>query len=172
MKICFLDRDGVIIKDVHYIKKIKDVKFTRGIFEGLRKIQNLNYKICIVTNQSGIARGYLKEKKLKTIHNYIKKEFLKKNIKFKKISYCPHHPFASVNKYKKNCNYRKPKPGMIIKILQKNKNVSIDECFLIGDKITDIQAGRKAGLKKNFLLQKGMNFNNFIKKLIFLGKIN
>jgi D-glycero-D-manno-heptose 1,7-bisphosphate phosphatase len=172
MKICFLDRDGVIIKDVHYLKKIKDIKFTKGVFEGLKRIQALNYKIYIVTNQSGIARGYLQEKKLKIIHNYIKKKVFLKKIKFEKIVYCPHHPSAFVEKYKKDCNYRKPKPGMIIKILKKNKNILKNSCFLIGDKISDIQAGKKAGLKKNFLIKKNSDFNNFVKKLISSRKIN
>ena len=172
MKICFLDRDGVIIKDVNYLKKIKDIKFTKGIFEGLKRIQRLNYKIYIVTNQSGVGRGYIAEKKLKKIHKFIQKTFLKERIKLTKILYCPHHPKASIKKYKKKCAYRKPNPGMILKIIKENKNVLKKKSFLIGDKKTDIRAGKKAGLKKNFLFKKGKNFNKFVEMLILLRKIN
>ena len=172
MKICFLDRDGVIIKDTNYLSKLKDISFKSGIFEGLKKIQNLGYRIYIVTNQSAVARGYLSEKKLKKINNYIAKILLKKGIKIYKISYCPHHPYAKIKKYRKDCFFRKPKPGMVLKIIKKNKRCSKEKSFLIGDQVTDLKAGKKAGLRKNFLLKKGVNFHIFVKNLIFLRKIN
>lgn len=171
MKICFLDRDGVIIKDINYLIKIKDIKFTKGIFEGLKKVQALKYKIFIITNQSGVARGYLKENKLKKIHKFIINSFFKKKILINGIYYCPHHPGARIKKYKKDCNMRKPKPGMILKILRKNNKISRKDCFLVGDKMSDIKTGKNAGLKRNFLFSYNKNFDNFIKNLIKYKKI-
>ena len=146
MKICFLDRDGVIIKDTNYLRKLKDISFKPGIFEGLKKIQNLNYRIYIVTNQSAVARGYLSEKKLKKINNHIVKIFLKKGIKIYKISYCPHHPYAKIKKYKKDCFFRKPKPGMLLE-LSHERNIDLNLSLFVGDSIVDHDAAIAAGCK-------------------------
>lgn len=170
MKACFLDRDGVIIKDVHYLKYIKDIKFNKGIFRGLRKLIKLNYNLFIITNQSAVGRGLIKEKKLIEINSYIEKKLKKKNIKIKKTLYCPCHPKAIIKKYKKNCIMRKPKPGMIKKVLR-NYNVKPKNCILFGDRKTDILAGENAKIKKNFLYNGKISFELFVNKLLINKKI-
>jgi D,D-heptose 1,7-bisphosphate phosphatase len=165
MRICFLDRDGVLIKDVNYLSKIKDISFVKGIFQGLKKIINLKYRIYIVTNQSAVGRGIVSEKKLLKIHKFLTLKLKKHKIKISGIKYCPCHPNANIIKYKKKCLMRKPNPGMINEILKDNKT-NPGNCFLIGDKKTDILAGKRAGIKKNFLYNNKQNFENFINNLI------
>lgn len=170
MRICFLDRDGVLIKDVNYLRKIKDISFIDGIFQGLKKIINLKYKIYIVTNQSAVGRGIISEKKLLRIHKFITQKFKKYKITISGIKYCPCHPNAKILKFRKKCMMRKPNPGMINKILKATK-VDPSNCFLIGDKKTDILAGKRAGIKKNFLYKSRQNFENFVNNLISINNI-
>ena len=170
MKACFLDRDGVIIKDVNYLKYIKDIKFNEGIFNGLKILTQLGYKLFIITNQSAVGRGLLTEKKLFKIHDYIQKKLKKKNIEIKKILYCPCHPMAKIKKYQRNCKMRKPKPGMIKKIF-KIYNIKPKNSILFGDKKTDILAGKRAKIKKNFLYNDIISFELFINRLLIDKKI-
>lgn len=167
--ICFLDRDGVINYDFGYISKFKKIKFTKGIFEGLRLLQK-KFKLCIVTNQSGVARGYFSEKELKLLNKKIIEKLKKHKIRIYHIEYCPYHESSKIKKYKKKSFFRKPNPGMILAILKKYKTKA-QNCILIGDKITDIKAGKNAGVKKNFIYNEKNDFKEFVKKKIYLNKI-
>lgn len=167
--VCFLDRDGVINYDFGYISKFKNIKFTKGIFEGLRLLQN-TFKLCIVTNQSGVARGYFSEKELKLLNRKIIQKLKKHKIKINHIEYCPYHENSIIKQYKKKSFFRKPNPGMIIKILKKYKTPA-KNCILIGDKMTDLKAGKNAGIKKNFMYNEKYNFKDFVKKRICVNKI-
>lgn len=144
-KALFLDRDGVINVEKNYLYKIEDFEFIDGIFELCNYFQNLGYKIFVVTNQSGIARGYYSEDDFLKLTDYMVKEFLKKNIKISKVYFCPHQPDISGS-----CNCRKPEAGMLL-LAQKEFNLDLENSVLVGDKERDVESGLKAGLKKTYL---------------------
>jgi len=147
MKAIFLDRDGVINEDFGYVGKIEDFKFRDGIFELLKLLQDLGYAFFIVTNQSGIARGYYSKEDFLKLSKWMIDELKKRKIFIKDIEYCPHHPDITGE-----CECRKPKPGMILN-LAKKYNISLKDSILIGDKLSDIEAGKNAGIKKLYLVE-------------------
>ena len=154
MKVVFLDRDGVINKEVGYLHKIEDFEFTYRCIDALKKILQTEYQIIIITNQAGIAKGYFTEEEYQLFTDlYLKRLFIK-GIDILDVFYCPNHINGVIPKYTKDCIYRKPKPGMIIEA-QKKYNINLEESILVGDKLTDILAGKAAGLGKNILVESG-----------------
>lgn len=165
-KAAFFDRDGTIIKNVPYLSSIDKIEFIRPAIELCKLLYDSGYKIIIVTNQSGIARGLLDETRLCEIHSFIETKFLERQIKIEKFYFCPHHPTqAKLSKYKIDCDCRKPNPGMI---LRAGKEFSIDfsKSLLFGDSSSDISAGEKAGVKsfyiQNFLENEKPNIEMFM----------
>ncbi len=153
----FLDRDGVINYDYGYICNYKDFKFRPGVIKGLQYLSKKKIKIFIVTNQSGIARGFFTEKDLKLLHDRLKKELLKKKIKLDEIKYSPYHPKGIIKKFAKNHKSRKPNNLMINQLLKK-WHIDIKKSFMIGDKLSDQKCAKKSKLyfefaKKNFFTQ-------------------
>lgn len=150
-KALFLDRDGIINIDNGYVYEPAKIIFNEGIFELCEKFQMKKYMIFIVTNQSGIGRGFFTEKQLKDTNKWLCKQFSDRGILIKEICYCPYHPIEGIGKYKKESYLRKPNPGMFIKI--KNKyNLNMYECISIGDKCSDIEAAKKAGVGFNIIV--------------------
>lgn len=137
LPIVFLDRDGTIIVDKIYLNNPQEVEFINGVIDGLKRIVLSGYKIVIVTNQSGIARGYVKEENLHAIHKKIIEVLKSNDIDVYRIYYCPHLP-------EDNCNCRKPKIGMVKEILHL---VDKENSFMVGDKDTDIGFGKNLGIK-------------------------
>ena len=154
MKIAFLDRDGVINKEVNYLHKIEDYEYTYNCKTALKKILNAGFEIIIITNQAGIAKGIFTVKDYEKLTNYYRNDLLKDGIKILDILFCPHHPSGSIKKYTKDCNFRKPNPGMIKNILKKYF-IDLNKSILIGDKISDIEAGMNAGIKNLYLVESG-----------------
>lgn len=149
-KALFIDRDGVVNVDKVHVHTIDQFEFTSGIFDLCRKYHEAGYLILIITNQAGIAKGYYPEDDFIVLMNWVVKEFEKKGIIIEKVYHCPHHP-----EYTGPCSCRKPEPGMIISAV-KDFDLQIEECVLIGDKESDLEAGRRAGIPdKNMLLLKG-----------------
>ena len=153
----FLDRDGVINYDYGYICNYKDFKFRPGVIKGLQYLCKKKIKIFIVTNQSGIARGFFTEKDLKSLHDRLKKELLRKKIKLDEIKYSPYHPKGIIKKFAKNHKSRKPNNLMINQLLKK-WHIDIKKSFMIGDKLSDQKCAKKSKLyfefaKKNFFTQ-------------------
>jgi len=144
-KALFLDRDGVINVEKDYLYKIEDFEFIDGVFELCKHYRNMGYLIFVVTNQSGIARGYYSKEDVSTLSSWMSREFLKNNIKIEKVYYCPHHPDISGE-----CSCRKPNPGMLFEAA-KEFNISLSDSIIIGDKERDIEAGLNAGLKETYL---------------------
>ena len=163
MKAVFFDRDGVINVDVDYLYKIEDFKWTEGCIETLVLLTQLGYKIFIVTNQSGVARGYYTEADVQKLHAYIASEADKFSAKIEKFYYCPHLKDGSVPEYAIDCDCRKPKPGMILKAFAEYE-LNKDECFLIGDGKRDVEAAQAAGIK-GYLYQGG-SLREFIKNIL------
>ncbi|MDU1912106.1 D-glycero-beta-D-manno-heptose 1,7-bisphosphate 7-phosphatase [Fusobacterium sp.] len=144
-KAILLDRDGTINVEKDYLHKIEDFEFEKNVVEALKIFSSLGYTMAVVTNQSGIARGYYTEKDLEKLNEYIKKELEKQGVIIEKFYYCPHHPENGVGKYKIDCICRKPNTGMLeaaIKEFDIDRRVS----FMVGDTIADIDAGSRAGL--------------------------
>lgn len=142
-KAIILDRDGTINVEKDYLHKIEDFEFETGVVEGLKILSNLGYIFIVVTNQSGIARGYYTEEDLQILNDYIGKCLEKEGIKIEKFYYCPHHLEKGIGKYKVDCECRKPKPGMLEEAI-KEFNIDRDKSFMIGDNISDIEAGINA----------------------------
>jgi D-glycero-D-manno-heptose 1,7-bisphosphate phosphatase len=148
----FLDRDGVVNEDFGYVGTIDRFVWKPGIFELLRWAQNKDLIPVIITNQSGIARGYYTHKHVQVLNNFIRKTLLQKNIHPVYIYYSPFHPTEGIGDYKRESFCRKPNPGMIITACQ-DLGIENTKSFLIGDKTEDMIAGRLGRLGKNIFVQ-------------------
>ena len=154
IKTIFLDRDGVINKEINYLHKISDFEFIDGIFETCLYFQNLDYKIIIITNQSGISRGYYTESDYQKLTRWMLEQFQYKNINILDVFHCPHGPDS-------NCNCRKPKPGMLLKAKSKHKT-DMEKSWMIGDKERDIIAANLAGIDNTILVRSGHRIDESI----------
>lgn len=140
----FFDRDGVINIDNNYVYKLSDFIFKKKIFSTLKRLKK--FYLFIITNQSGIARGFYKEKDFYLLHNQLKEKFINKNIFFNDVIFCPHHPEGKIIKYKKKCLCRKPGNQMLKKLLAR---WSIDKknSYMIGDKLSDEICAKRTNIK-------------------------
>jgi D-glycero-D-manno-heptose 1,7-bisphosphate phosphatase len=145
-KAVFLDRDGTIIEDVGYLNSPQHIKFLPGSIEAIRKLNAAGYKVVVITNQAGIARGLVTEAMLQTIDKVLHKWILTSGAHLDGIYYCPHHPEHGFYPYKQACTCRKPHPGLIKKAA-KDLKLDLGQSFMVGDKETDIEAGKRAGVK-------------------------
>ena len=151
IKTIFLDRDGVINKEVGYLNRIEDFIFIDGVFEACLSFKKLDYQIIIISNQSGIARGYFTLFEYEKLTKWMLNQFSKKNISILDVFFCPHGP-------KSKCGCRKPKPGMIIAAMNKH-NINLEKSWMIGDKETDIEAANLSGINNTILLRSGHIIN-------------
>jgi len=158
----FFDRDGVINYDYGYTYKIRDFKFKPQIIKTLKFISNKNFYIFIVTNQSGIARGYYGTNDFIKLQEHIKKKLLIKNIFINDVVYCPHYKTGIVKKFSINCNCRKPKTGMV-EYLKENWTINIKKSLFIGDNITDKICAQRSDI--NFIFYNKNLYKN-IKRYI------
>ena len=145
-KAIFLDRDGVINVDRGYVYKIDDFEFFPDVMTTLKYFQQRKYLLFIITNQSGIARGYFSQQDLEKLNAFMIDEFAKNDITISKIYFCPHLP-------DENCECRKPKPKMLLDA--KNEfDIDMKNSWMIGDKESDMKAGQNAGLTNLILIGK------------------
>ncbi len=147
----FLDRDGVINEDRDYVHEPEDFVFCDGIFELCARIQKAGYRIVIITNQSGVARGYYDESQLAYLHSWMRKRFESEGVEIAAVYYCPHHPEIGIPPYRCDCDCRKPKPGMVL-AAERELNLDLAESVLLGDKLSDMEAARSAGVGRRILL--------------------
>ena len=145
IKTIFLDRDGIINKEINYLHKIDEFEFIDGIFDACLYFQSLSYKIIIITNQSGISRGYYTESDYQKVTQWMLNQFKYKNINILDIFHCPHGPDST-------CDCRKPKPGMFLKAKDKY-NTDMEKSWMIGDKERDTIAANSAGIDNTILIR-------------------
>jgi len=141
----FLDRDGVVNIEKNYLHKIEDFEFIDDIFALCKKYQDLGYQIIVVTNQSGIARGYYSEEDFERLTRWMVDVFDREDIHIRAVYHCPHHPDISGA-----CRCRKPEPGMLLEAAEKY-NIDLKNSLLVGDSERDITAAHRAGLKETYL---------------------
>lgn len=135
-KAIFLDRDGTINVEKNYLYKIEDFEFLPGAIDALKMFQDNGFLLIIITNQSGIARGYYKETDFNILNSWMLRTLSEKGILIDKVYYCPHHPNAIIPQYKIECNCRKPKLGLFETAIDEF-HLDLKKCFAIGDKIRD-----------------------------------
>lgn len=135
-KAVFLDRDGTINVEKHYLHKIEDFEFLPGAIKGLQLLQDTGYLLIVVTNQSGIGRGYYTEEAFHTLNAWMLQTLEENGIHITKVYYCPHLPDATVESYRKECNCRKPALGMYQQAIEEF-DINVSKSWAIGDKIRD-----------------------------------
>lgn len=162
----FLDRDGVITQDPpHYAHKLDQLKLIPRSAKAIRLLNENRFKVVIVSNQSGVARGYYQEKDVKIFNYAMEGELKKEGAHVDAIYYCPHHPNSEIIEYRINCDCRKPNSGMFFKAAQ-NLDIDLNKSFVVGDKISDVVAGSTAGCVTFLVLTghgKSQTFENSIK---------
>lgn len=145
-KALFLDRDGVINVEKNYVYRIEDFEFLPGIFDLCTLAKQLGFLLVVITNQAGIGRGYYSEADFQRLTDWMLKKFQAHGIKIDRVYHCPYHPTAGIGEYRQESFDRKPNPGMILKARQEF-NLNLSQSALIGDKNSDIEAGRAAGIR-------------------------
>jgi D-glycero-D-manno-heptose 1,7-bisphosphate phosphatase len=147
-KALFLDRDGIINHDAGYAYKPEQIEFVPGIFSLCKKAQQKGYRIIVVTNQSGIARGYYSETDFQQLSAWIKQQFSQRFISISHTYHCPHHPAITGS-----CACRKPRPGMLLAAIKRYK-ITADSSMMIGDKNSDMQAAKAANIGTRVLFNR------------------
>jgi D-glycero-D-manno-heptose 1,7-bisphosphate phosphatase len=150
----FIDRDGVLNEDHAYVHRIADFEFIPGAIEALKRLQDSGYLLVVITNQSGIARGIYTESDYNVLDAYLRERLSEAGVTLDSVQYCPHLPDAQVEHYRRECDCRKPKPGMILRAASL-LDIDLARSVLVGDRSSDVQAGRAAGVGRCFLVRSG-----------------
>ena len=154
----FLDRDGVINIDKGYVSKIEDFEFIEGVFEFLREAMRQNLLLIIVTNQSGIGRGYYRLEDFKRLTEYMLQRLKEEGIAIAKVYFCPHSP-------EERCACRKPSSGMLLEAAE-TFDIDLENSIMIGDKESDMEAAKEAGIQKRWLFRESRYDEKWFEKLI------
>ena len=142
----FFDRDGTLNEEVHYLHKIEDFKWIEGAIDAIKFCNDNGYLAIVITNQSGVARGYYPESDIMKLYNWMNNDLAKYGAHLDGIYYCPHYPTGKVKEYAIDCDCRKPKPGMLFKA-KKDHNIDLKSSYLIGDGVRDVECAETAGVK-------------------------
>lgn len=147
----FLDRDGTINTEVNYLNNIDQLKLIDGTPEAIQILNNMSFRVIVITNQAAVARGFLSEDYLQKINQTLCNMLAEKDAKIDAIYYCPHHPTAGKGRYLQDCDCRKPRPGMLLQAA-KAWQIDLTQSYVIGDKLSDLQAGQAAGCRTIMVL--------------------
>jgi D-glycero-D-manno-heptose 1,7-bisphosphate phosphatase len=142
----FLDRDGTLVHPRHYPSSPKDLRLYNNIVPGLKDIQHAGLFLVVITNQSGIARGYFGRDDLQLMHDHLFKELEQSDVKLDAIYYCPHHPAGIIPELSIRCNCRKPQPGMLLQAAF-DLDLDLQHSWFVGDILDDVEAGNRAGCR-------------------------
>jgi len=147
----FLDRDGTIIKEVDYLDSLDKVELLPGVPEALLSLRAGGFKLFVITNQSGVARGLFSETFVQRTHEFISYILGEQGCTIDGFYFCPHHPTEGKESYRRKCNCRKPEPGMVLRAASEH-NVDLCRSWIIGDKKSDIMTAKSAGIKAVLVL--------------------
>jgi D-glycero-D-manno-heptose 1,7-bisphosphate phosphatase len=147
----FIDRDGVLNEDRGYVSRAEDFHWLPGVVPALARLQGAGYALVVVTNQSGIARGFYTQADFETLTAHMREQLRAAGVTLDAVEWCPHLPTAAVPAYRMDCDCRKPKPGMIMRAAQA-LTLDLTASCLFGDKASDIAAGRAAGVGRCWLI--------------------
>lgn len=147
----FIDRDGVLNIDRGYVYRVEDFEWLPGAVQALQELQAAGHALVVVTNQSGIARGMYTQTDLDVLHRFMEDDLLRRGVRLNGIYACPHHPQAVVETYRQDCECRKPRPGLILRAIAEHGLDPSQSC-LFGDKPSDIEAGRAAGVGRCWMI--------------------
>ncbi len=151
-KAAFLDRDGVINLDRAYVHRWDEFEFVPGAVEAMRRLREAGYTLVVVTNQSGLARGMYTEAQYQALTTQMRQALAEAGAEVAGVYHCPHHPKGKVPELAVDCDCRKPEPGMILQAA-KELGLSLADSIMVGDKPSDIQAARAAGVGKAYIVQ-------------------
>lgn len=140
----FLDRDGTINEELNFIRRPDEVVLIPGAAEAILELNRRDVLACVISNQSGVARGYITEEDLIPIHARLEEELARSGAHVDRIAYCPHHPTEGVPPYNLSCRCRKPATGMLDDAAQE-LDIDLHRSFVVGDRLSDVQAGKNAG---------------------------
>lgn len=141
-----MDKDGTLIVDVPFNVNPDLIRLQDHAIEGLKRMKQLGYELILISNQSGVARGYFEESALRQVEQKIRELLAEHDFTLDAFYYCPHHPQGSVERYAIDCPSRKPQPGMILKAAQ-DREIDLAKSWMIGDILHDIEAGNRAGCR-------------------------
>jgi len=147
----FLDRDGVVNEEIGYLFRPEDVRFVPGIVALCRTAQRLNYRVIVVTNQAGIARGYYSEEDYQRLMQWMRTELAREGVGFDAVYHCPFHPEHGLGEYRREHEDRKPGIGMLLRGAREF-GLSLEASVMVGDRCTDMAAANAAGLRRAFLI--------------------
>jgi len=150
----FLDRDGVINEERGYVHRVEDLVLLPGVIEGLSALQRAGYVLVVVTNQAGIARGYYSTSQYEAFTSHMTKQLAAQGIQLDAVYHCPHHPDGIADESRLDCECRKPRPGMLRRAAVE-LDLDLARSVMIGDKRSDVEAGRAAGVRLVALVQSG-----------------
>ncbi len=150
----FLDRDGVINKEKRYVHRKEDFEFIDGVFAACRQARAMGYKLVVISNQAGIARGYYSTADFHALNGWMLERFSEQGVIIDGVYFCPHHPTAGVGEYLSDCRCRKPEPGMILQAADE-LDIDLAASAVVGDKLSDIEAGIRAGVGTCILVRSG-----------------
>lgn len=142
----FLDRDGTLIEERHYLSSITEISVLEGASEAITRLNNAGFAVVVATNQSAVGRGLLSLENLNSIHREIRYQLKTEGAQIDEIFFCPHHPTEATRTYRSNCTCRKPKPGMLEKAARQ-LTLDLRKSFMIGDTLSDIKTGHAAGCR-------------------------
>ena len=145
-KLIILDRDGTVNVEKNYLYRIEDFEYTYKAKQAIQKLKNNNFKIVIITNQAGVARGYYTENDLNKLHNWINNDLSDERSYIDKFYYCPHHPLGLIEGYNHDCKCRKPSDKLYKNAIV-DFDVDVKKSYSVGDKISDLIPAKKNGFK-------------------------
>ena len=140
----FLDRDGTINRETEYLHRPEDFVFLDGVEEALKRLKAAGYLLIVVTNQSGVGRGFYTMAAVEQLHAHLQRELRKCGTAIDAFYCCPHHPAAKLPDFRKDCGCRKGRPGLLLQAAAEH-DIDLPRSFMVGDKISDVEAGRAAG---------------------------
>jgi D-glycero-D-manno-heptose 1,7-bisphosphate phosphatase len=150
-KAAFLDRDGVIVRDCGYVHRIVDLELLPGVEAALARLQAAGFKLIVVTNQSGIARGIYSEQDYDAFTQALRAKLALGGVHLDEVYHCPHLEDAALPEYAQACDCRKPRPGLLLQA-QRELGIDLGASFMVGDRLSDLQAGRNAGVARCYLI--------------------